>query len=67
MKKFWEWLNGKKLIISTFYWETGAAILLIWFPEGLPTVYNKVWLSIGIFLTGIGLGHKAVKQFVGSK
>lgn len=58
----WKWLNGKKTIIAEFYWTALAAINLIWYPNGLPPIANKIYLSIGIFFTFFGLGHKAVKS-----
>jgi hypothetical protein len=60
--KFLKWIDGKKTIFAEFYWTALAGINLIWFPDGMPTVYNKVYLSIGIFFTFIGLGHKAFKS-----
>lgn len=61
-KKIWQYLNGKKLIIADFYWGTSGALLLIWFPDGLPSTPNKIYLSIGLLFTFIGLGHKAIKK-----
>lgn len=58
----WKWLNGKKTIIASIYWEFMAAIIVVWFPNGLPGIYNKVYLSIGIILTSVGLGHKVTKN-----
>jgi hypothetical protein len=65
--KFWNWLNGKKTVFAEFYWGVSGTILLVWFPNGLPDVTNKVYLSIGIFLTFIGLGHKAFKATFAAK
>jgi hypothetical protein len=64
LNKFWNWLNGKKTVIAEFYWTAFAGIVLIWFPNGLPEVPNKIYLSFGIFLTFCGLGHKAFKSKV---
>lgn len=67
MKRFWNWLDGKKTVVAEFYWSTGAAVILVWFPDGLPQPWNKVNLSIGLALTGLGLGHKAFKKAVADK
>jgi hypothetical protein len=65
--KLWNWFNGKKTIIAEFYWTALAGIILIWFPSGLPPVPNKVYLSVGIIFTFIGLGHKAFKATIATK
>jgi len=65
MKKVWSWLNGKKTVIAEFYWTALASICLVWFPNGLPPTPNKIYLSVGICLTFIGLGHKAAKKYIG--
>jgi hypothetical protein len=65
MKQVWSWLNGKKTVIAEFYWTALAGIIMIWFPNGMPPTPNKVYLSVGICLTFIGLGHKAAKKYIG--
>jgi hypothetical protein len=65
MNNLWQWLNGKKTVIAEFYWTALAGINLIWFPNGLPPTMNKIYLSIGVILTFIGLGHKAAKKYIG--
>lgn len=60
--KFWKWINGKKTVVAEFYWFGFATLILIWFPEGLPPVQNKVYLSVGVLFTAFGLGHKALKK-----
>jgi len=67
MNKVWQWLNGKKTVVAEFYWSGLAAINLIWFPQGLPDTYNKVYLTIGILLTALGLGHKGFKKVIAVK
>lgn len=61
MDKLLRFLNGKKSHIAHFYWVTSASIITLWFPNGLPDTYNKLYLTIGIILTSIGWGHKFVK------
>lgn len=62
MKRVWDWLNGKKTVIAEFYWGFSGAIILVWFPDGLPATPNKIYLTAGILLTALGLGHKAAKK-----
>ena len=61
LKKVWKWLNNKKSALAAFYWGGCGSLLLVWFPDGLPLVPNKIYLTIGIILSAIGLGHKAFK------
>lgn len=61
IKKLWKYLDGKKTVISSFYWGTGSAIILVLFPSGLPEPYLTLWMKIGGILTAMGLGHKFVK------
>lgn len=63
-KKIWIWLDNKKTIIAAFYWGTFAIIIKIWFPDGLPIVWENVYLTVGELLTFFGLGHKLVKKFI---
>ena len=62
VKATWKWLDGKKSVIARFYWTALASLILVWFPEGLPPLPNKTYLTIGILLTFVGLGHKALKK-----
>ena len=65
--KAWEWFNGKKtaigatlLFIATFLSEI---IVSKWDAQGgwiQPTIETLQWL--GMALTGLGLGHKAIKE-----
>lgn len=62
LKRFWNWLNGKKMVIAELYWFLSGTLIFIWFPEGLTGVPLKVQLSIGGVLTFAGLGHKMFKK-----
>lgn len=63
MKKFLAWLNGKKTAIAAGYWSLAVPILQIAYPNGAPTDLNKSMAIVGVVLTAIGLGHKAVKEW----
>ena len=67
LKQIWAWLNKKKTVIATFYWGGCASLIMLWFPDGLPSVPNKVYLTLGIILSAIGLGHKAIKSYLPTK
>lgn len=61
MNKVWNWIKANPAVIATFYWGTLAAIIKIWFPEnGLPGVWENVYLTIGEVLTFLGVGPIAV-------
>lgn len=62
LTKIWQWLNNKKSAFAAFYWGSSAALIIIWFPSGLPPIPNKIYLTIGIILSAVGLGHKAIKK-----
>jgi hypothetical protein len=62
MEKIFKKLNGYKSHVAHFYWITSASIIAPWFPGGLPDQWNKVYLTVGIILTSIGWGHKAIKK-----
>lgn len=61
LKKIWQWLDNKKSAFAAFYWGSSAALIIIWFPAGLPDTSNKIYLTVGILLSALGLGHKAMK------
>lgn len=61
LKSFWNWLDGKKTILAELYWFISGTIVLIWVPSGLTGTPLKIQLSIGAFLTFLGLGHKMLK------
>jgi hypothetical protein len=61
LKAIWHWLDCKKTSFAAFYWGSSAALIIIWFPAGLPQTPNKIYLTVGILLSALGLGHKAMK------
>lgn len=65
--KLWNWLDGKKTVIAEFYWFVSGTIIMIWFPDGLTGTPLKIQLSVGAFLTFLGLGHKALKKTIAGK
>lgn len=67
LNKFWKFINGKKTVIAELYWFITGTVIFIWFPEGLTGTPLKVQLSLGAFLTFVGLGHKMMKRAVASK
>lgn len=67
LNSIWNFLNGKKTVIAEFYWTGLASINLIWFPDGIPATYNKIYLTVGIVLTFFGLGHKFIKKNISTK
>jgi hypothetical protein len=62
-KNFWNWLDGKKTIIATIFWSVAMPALNILYPNGIPSNINKVTLLMGLVLSSLGLGHKAVNYF----
>ena len=66
LKSIWNWLDGKKTIIATIFWSFTMPALNIIYPNGIPVTLNKVTLLIGLTLSALGLGHKAVKSFMGN-
>lgn len=64
MNKIWTWLAGKKTIIAATYWlfyeMLWPELVKIWFNGAAPAVVSKTLLSVGIILSLLGLGHKAV-------
>jgi hypothetical protein len=65
MKKFWEYINGRKTTIACVYWSFMVPALAIIYPTGIPSNINKANLIIGLALSALGLGHKVVKNFAG--
>ena len=61
MKQFLNFLNGKKTVIATIYWCVITPMLQVWYPDGVPSDINKIYLSIGFILTAFGIGHKISK------
>lgn len=58
MKKLWNWLNGKKTIISAIYF----AILSYIQTKGYIGAEELHLLnSIGMAMLGVGIGHKIGK------
>jgi hypothetical protein len=62
MKNLWKLLDGWKTAIAAAYWPVYTQIIPIWWPEGLPPDANKVFLTIGIALSILGVGHKWYKK-----
>jgi len=63
MKRFFAWLDGKKTAIAAGYWTIAVPVVQIVFPEGAPSQLNKGVAIVGVLLTAIGLGHKAIKEW----
>lgn len=62
MKDFWKMLNGWKTAIAAAYWPIYTQIVPIWFPNGLPETANKVFITLGIVMSILGVGHKWYKK-----
>lgn len=66
MSKFWKALDGKKTGIAAAYWGIVLPILPIIYDSGIPDNIEKATKVIGLVLTYLGLGHKAMKR-IGKK
>ena len=62
MKNPLKTINGWKTAAAALYWPIYTQIVPIWFPQGLPEQWNKTAVTIGIFLTIAGVGHKWYKK-----
>lgn len=62
LKELWIWLDGKKTSLAASYWVLSQSLVPVWYPDGAPELSGKIILSIGIFLTSVGLGHKVIKN-----
>lgn len=58
-KKIWDWLNGKKTIISVIY---GAVITYLGVSNILGPNELVLLSTIGGALFGVGIGHKIGKS-----
>jgi len=61
---FWNFLNGKKIIIATIFWSVTMPCLNIIYPNGIPSTLNKTTLIIGTILSVLGIGHKIAKNYM---
>lgn len=61
LRTVWRWLDGKKTAIALLYYEILTPILPVWFHDGVPEGVQRGYITIGIILGALGLGHKAVK------
>ena len=64
MKKFWNWLSGKKTAIAAGYWGLAIPIVPMIWDQGVPDDVNKAVKIVGLVLTYFGLGHKVMKGVV---
>jgi len=62
--KFINWLNGKKVILAGMYWGVAVPVIAIVHPAAEITKAVEI---VGLLLTYAGLGHKAVKKYMGKK
>lgn len=62
---FWNWLSGKKTKIAAMYWGLAVPMVAIIWPEGAPVYVVKGIAIAGLILTYFGLGHAAVKKYIG--
>jgi hypothetical protein len=65
MKKFWNWLNGKKRNLAHGYWLVVIPSIVVIWPEGAPEMVAKISAILGIIFSAIGYGHAAVKKVRG--
>ena len=63
LKKFWNYLSGKKRTIALVYWSLLVPAVSILWPEGAPPEVAKTSSLIGLVLSFVGLGHAAVKSY----
>jgi len=60
----WRFLDGKKTVVSSFYWLSVYPCVSIW-ELSAHSIGYKIFMTIGCLLTGVGLGHKVIKGIVG--
>lgn len=65
MRKLWAALSGKKRTIAALYWGIVLPSMPIVWPDGVPENINKIAVITGLVLTYMGLGHAAIKKYVG--
>lgn len=62
MEKIWEWLNGKKRHLAHVYWLIVIPSIVIIWPEGAPSIVQKISAVIGVIFSAIGYGHAGYKK-----